>query len=469
MGLWKSSWKAPSWASKRFVIQPRNADTVIVAGRDWPETPTITNKVGVADYVGWGYSYLNLGYTNYTWSSLDTSLMVNSNTPITAFRVYMLGKNNSEVANVTSLKFAVSKIDFVEGYEFFEAPVLAATPDLVNDSGWTNTTDGAPAWMTFQLATPISVPIGSVIHLVVSRGTALPRNPFIGAHVFEKNTKNVAFQRWLLDITAMDPGLFFESPEVLDNDFSPAIQALGQAPQFAAIGDSLTQGYGAGTHDTIWTLLSLWSFGLPLPATEEAAAYPGGPYDITIPWIYQATAQLGATYTNMGVQGEYTEEFLARFQIDILDKKPSYVFIGEITNNLLNADESYWAGAITDIGTMIDMALANSPVTVPVVVSTPPAKSGASTAIKHRIYYYNELLKTLCSTKGVQFIDVQPVLGTFTTDDGGYYTANDLLYVDFDDYHINAAGYAVLGAEIWKQFYKYNLYNSSIWGQRWQP
>jgi lysophospholipase L1-like esterase len=162
--------------------------------------------------------------------------------------------------------------------------------------------------------------------------------------------------------------------------------------------------------------------------------WESGPFTVPSPKL----SELVPGSVNAGHSGNRTDEMLARFQVDVLDKHPSVVVILGGTNDIRQLE----APTTDNINTMADRAAASGAKVViclvpPASVALYPTRFDQATNDAH-IRAFNQQLRNLAAGFGYRVVDYY---GALTNADG---SQNVALFVSTDLIHPNADGYRAM-------------------------
>ncbi|HMT09542.1 MAG TPA: SGNH/GDSL hydrolase family protein [Pyrinomonadaceae bacterium] len=154
----------------------------------------------------------------------------------------------------------------------------------------------------------------------------------------------------------------------------------------------------------------------------------------------------GKPYVNRGIGGQSTYHMLLRFRADVIDLKPKVVVILAGTNDISVPTEQFKVETVkSNLQSMVDLAHANG---IKVVLSSIlPVSDYNSNAKGDKIIrtgtrppaLINELnswIKTLCSTRGIVYLDYFSAM----SDDKGLFKSE----LARDGLHPNQDGYSVM-------------------------
>ncbi len=180
----------------------------------------------------------------------------------------------------------------------------------------------------------------------------------------------------------------------------------------------------------------------------DSIAYGQGSTSVTLESRIEALQSLNAgDVLNKGWQGEKTDALVNRFQTDALNIKAGQVFIVSGTNNNFIAPTRTIAQTISDYTSMLNMALAMSPVPDVILAEvTPSTKSGGGASMtKEQIQEWTKLLnaeiRKLCIEKSMKMApSYQEMCDTSTLAEDDLRPA-----YAFDTVHPNDTGYTRMG------------------------
>jgi lysophospholipase L1-like esterase len=148
---------------------------------------------------------------------------------------------------------------------------------------------------------------------------------------------------------------------------------LGQISKGVCIGDSITYGTLDGTNEVSY----------PLQLQEQ---------------VSDAYYNFNLTILNKGVQGERSDQILARFQMDVINNTPDFVIIMCGTNDLLQ--QTSMGVFETNLSSMVEMALGNN---IEVILATILPIYGNLTMY---VDYYNNIIKKVAERYEVCLVDI---------------------------------------------------------------
>lgn len=219
-----------------------------------------------------------------------------------------------------------------------------------------------------------------------------------------------------------------------DNDISPDTPGPGvthKGPKAVFIGDSITWQWGLVTRK----LSDKQKQGVVIPDPVPSWMKISGD-DIEITWHSSFFTQ--NNYVDKGVSGQRTDEMLARYQSDVLNKDPFAVVIMGGTNDLA---QGYTKDQIlNNIKSMAEQAAAKK-MKVVLCSVTPCNERYSLLSPKEKgthIVALNKMIKDYATEKGFTYCDYYPAL----VDQDGY--SLKMEYCLYDRLHPNPDAYTVM-------------------------
>lgn len=201
------------------------------------------------------------------------------------------------------------------------------------------------------------------------------------------------------------------------------IQVYMIPPTVIFIGDSIVSGY---------------------PAYYPPSCGLGVGGDITASFPHKVSTEMGWSYQNAGAGGQRTDQILARFLTDVIDKKPVGVFIDGGANDVQQGVSS--SDTLGNVATMFDLCHANS--IIPFFILVPPF-THATIPECRATDELNYNLINLCNANGVTVIDFRHLVGEFRPgcDEGNIWNTRKEFDCG-DGVHLNSAGNDVVAGEV---------------------
>lgn len=159
--------------------------------------------------------------------------------------------------------------------------------------------------------------------------------------------------------------------------------------------------------------------------------WESGPFTVPSPKL----SELVPGSVNAGHAGNRTDEMLARFQADVLDKHPSIVVILGGTNDIRQLE----APTTDNINTMADRAAASGARVIiglvpPASISLYPTRFDQATNDAH-IRAFNQQLRTMAAGFGYLVVDYYSALSNADgSQDAALFVSGDLIHPNADGY-----------------------------------
>lgn len=211
------------------------------------------------------------------------------------------------------------------------------------------------------------------------------------------------------------------------------IDVFEDCPDIIAIGDSHISGYPAHR-------------SMADPSGSQALFNPASSIS------YQLSQLTGWTYQNMGYSGQRSDEIRARFEKDVIEKRPTYALI-EGGFNDYKTDRSQ-EDTIADLSWMINRSLEEGiiPISFAILPTNEVSKGGDESNMTERDYINNYLWNLYRGS--IPTVNGRYYVGQYNP---SYYEGNlwniSSAYVSADRYHYTTTGYTVLANAVYRSVY----------------